>query len=105
LERLQQLPSFTITNLDYRDVKIATPINETIVYCDIPYRGTAKYVGDFNHDEFDAWFAALPCTAFLSEYNAPFQCVNDIKTRSTLSATSNSCAKIEKLYINHAFVL
>jgi site-specific DNA-adenine methylase len=101
LQQFQRLQRLTITNLDYRDVKITTPINKTIVYCDIPYRGTAKYVGDFNHAEFDAWFASLPYTAFLSEYSAPFQCVNEIKTRSTLSSINNSCAKIEKLYINH----
>ena len=100
LERLQQLPNITITNLSYNDVQITTPPHETIIYLDPPYRGTAKYIESLNYDELDAWFAGLPCIAFMSEYNAPFRCVHEIKTRSTLSPTNNNAVKIERLYIN-----
>ena len=41
---------------DYKDVKI--PIG-SLIYCDIPYKGTTQYdnkeVGKFNHDEFYSW--------------------------------------------------
>lgn len=41
---------------DYKDVKI--PIG-SLIYCDIPYKGTTQYdnkeVGKFNHDEFYNW--------------------------------------------------
>ena len=107
LERLQQLqqlqqlqPQITFSNLDYRDVVITTPQAETVVYLDPPYRGTAKYIEGLNHDNLDAYFTALPYVAFISEYTAPFKCVNEIQTRSTLSSTSNPCKKIERLYVN-----
>ena len=100
LERLESLESkITFTNLDYRDVQITTPIAETIVYCDPPYRGTAKYIEDLNYDNLDKWFLELPYLAFMSEYTAPFKSIYEIKTRSTLSA-QGSCPKIEKLYVN-----
>jgi len=98
LQRLQQ--KITFTNLDYRDVKITTPIEETIVYLDPPYRGTAKYIEGLNYDNLDKWFLELPYLAFMSEYTAPFQSIYGIETRSTLSSSSNNCKKIEKLYIN-----
>jgi site-specific DNA-adenine methylase len=104
LERLQQLqqlePNITFSNLDYRDVVITTPIAETIVYLDPPYRETAKYIEGLNHDNLDAYFQALPYMAFMSEYTTPFVCVNEIQTRSTLSSTRNACKKVERLYVN-----
>ena len=102
LERLQQLSGqITFTNLDYRDVKIITPIEEAVVYLDPPYRGTGKYIEGLCHDELDTYFRGLPCMAFMSEYTAPFTSIYQIETRSTLSSTSNVCKKIEKLYINN----
>lgn len=107
LEQLQQLtqlerlePKITFHNLDYRDVKIITPPKETIIYLDPPYRGTAKYIEGLDYAELDAFFTDLPCVAFMSEYTAPFHCVYKIKTRSTLSSSSNICHKIERLYVN-----
>ena len=100
LEQLERLPNITITNLSYNDVQITTPPHETIIYLDPPYRGAAKYIESLNHKELDAWFEGLPCIAFMSEYNAPFRCVHEIKTRSTLSATNNNALKIERLYVN-----
>jgi site-specific DNA-adenine methylase len=101
LERLQRLEhKINFTNLDYRDVQIETPINETIVYLDPPYRGTTKYITDFDYVAVDDFFNNLPFTAFMSEYSAPFESIMEIKTLSTLSATSNQCKKVEKLFIN-----
>ena len=101
LERLRQLEQqIIITNLCYKKVTVLTPADETIVYFDPPYRDTAKYIEGLCHDELDEYFGVLPYTAFMSEYNAPFLCVNEIETRSTLSATHNGCKKVEKLYIN-----
>ncbi len=41
---------------DYKDLKIPT---NSLIYCDIPYKGTTQYdnkeVGKFNHDEFYDW--------------------------------------------------
>lgn len=105
LERLERLERLTnnieFHNLSYQDVKINFPIEETIVYCDIPYRGTAKYRNaNFNHDAFDKWFEELPYLAFLSEYNAPFQSILEIPKRKLMSGGSSNYA-MEKLFINH----
>lgn len=100
LERLQQLePKITFTNLDYRDVKITTPIEETIIYLDPPYRGTAKYVEDFDYEAIDDCFRDIPYLAFMSEYSAPFDCIHEIETHSTLSQ-ANSSKRVEKLFCN-----
>ncbi len=105
LQRLQQLePKIQFTNLDYREVEITTPISETIIYCDPPYRGTTKYVTDFDYSEIDKWFAGLPYLAFMSEYNAPFERVYSIETRSTLGQKNNTKA-VENLYVNHLSIL
>lgn len=38
--------------LDYREVKIP---DRTLIYCDIPYRGTTQYGVRFDHDAFWRW--------------------------------------------------
>jgi site-specific DNA-adenine methylase len=43
MEQMEQTEQITITNLDYRDVIIDTPPEETVIYLDPPYRGTGKY--------------------------------------------------------------
>jgi site-specific DNA-adenine methylase len=100
LERLQSLDSLKgiqITNLDYRDVKIET---DSVIYCDIPYKNTAKYSnGDFNHDEFYEW-AREQKNIYISEYNMPedFKIVGERNIKSIFSATTNHKTVTEKLY-------
>ena len=58
---------------DYRNIKI--PKN-SIIYCDIPYKGSKQYSTskDFNHDEFWEWCRDMSKqghTVFISEYSAP----------------------------------
>ena len=101
LQRLERLERLQITNLDYKDIKITTPLSETIIYCDPPYRETAKYVsGDFDFEEFDRWFQALPCTGFLSEYNSPHKKIFELEKRVLLSSGGGNKKAIEKLYWN-----
>ena len=102
LEQLQQLPAFTTTNLDFRDVKIETPIDETIVYLDPPYRGTATYIEKCFFEDIDNYFRNSPYSCFMSEYDAPFKSVFEIDKKCTLSATSNSLVKKEKLFYNNS---
>jgi site-specific DNA-adenine methylase len=101
LERLKQLPAFTITNLDFRDVKIETPIDETIVYLDPPYRGTATYIEKCFFEDIDNYFRNSPYDCFMSEYDAPFKSILEIEKRCTFSSTNNSLVKIEKLFYNN----
>lgn len=100
LERLEQLEQLDAG--DYRLVKITTPPEETVIYCDPPYRGTASYVsGDFDFEEFDNWFINLPCVGFLSEYNSPHYLIGSIKKMSLLNnSKEKKTIKSENLYCN-----
>jgi len=101
LQRLERLPNFTISNLDFQDVKIQTPIEETIIYLDPPYRGTTEYKEIALVDDIDNFFRNSPFACFMSEYNAPFDSVLEIRKESLLN---NTGAKkkfiIEKLFWN-----
>lgn len=100
LERLQQLEQLELTNLSYEDVKIETPIEKTIIYCDIPYNKTAKYQsGGFNHDLFFEWVKNSKYKIYVSEYNAPMIEVKAFIHQSSLSATAIN-KTIEKLFCN-----
>jgi site-specific DNA-adenine methylase len=113
LERLQQLerlenleslqPIFTTSNLSYKEVKINTPIDETIIYLDPPYRNTEKYIEgkDFNYKELDQWFLDNKYTCFMSEYNAPHKVIFEIDKLSLMDNSQEKKKVVkEKLYIN-----
>ncbi len=101
LERLERLPAFTITNLDFQDVKIGTPIEETIIYLDPPYRGTTEYKESALVDDIDNYFKKSPYTLFMSEYNAPFDSVLEIRKESLLNSNLKERKYvIEKLFWN-----
>lgn len=101
LKRLQPLNNLTLTTLDYKEVKIKTPIDETIIYLDPPYRGTAKYIEGVSHDEIDDYFKSSPYTCFMSEYKAPFKSILKIKKAQLLDNTKEKKTyALEQLYIN-----
>ena len=83
LQRLQSLKSFeslnnlNFTNKDYREIEIK---NNSVVYCDIPYKGTEQYLIDgkkhsFDHEAFYTWILELAkrddVKIFISEYTMP----------------------------------
>jgi site-specific DNA-adenine methylase len=103
LQELQRLPTFTISNLDFADVKITTPVDETIIYLDPPYRNTAEYKEKFNYEKVDEFFKNSPYTCFMSEYNAPFNSILEIRKESLLNNKNSLKEKkfiIEKLFWN-----
>jgi site-specific DNA-adenine methylase len=101
LERLERLPAFSISNLDFQEVKIETPVAETIIYLDPPYRGTYGYLEGVLHSEIDSYFLNSPYSCFMSEYNAPFDSVLEIKKESLLNNTkAEKKVVIEKLFYN-----
>ena len=90
---------------DYRDLEIPT---NSLIYCDPPYRGVRKYVGNVKFDSDVFWevcrnWSKQGHIVFVSEYVAPsdFECVwskeisasanNSIKTGQGLKA-------VEKLF-------
>ncbi|HQM83896.1 MAG TPA: DNA adenine methylase [bacterium] len=100
LQQLQQLDRLEITCLSYENVEI----KEGVVYCDIPYKNTAKYQSgkDFDYEKFYNWALNMKNPVFISEYSMPddFQCVAEFEHRSTLSAINKSKRTIEKLFWN-----
>lgn len=99
LQNLQNLQNLQITNLSYEKVNILG--DRPVIYCDIPYGGTATYKeSEFSHDRFYEWAAQTPHPVYISEYNAPFQEVDAFRHRSSLSATNNKKKTIEKIFWN-----
>jgi DNA adenine methylase len=87
---------------DYKDLKIP---NKSLIYCDPPYEGTAKYSTSksFNHNEFWRWCRDKKSdghTVFVSEYNAPddFECVKEIELICNIDARIKATKRIERLF-------
>lgn len=78
--------------------------NNSIIYCDPPYYGTAEYKGadNFNHVEFWEWCRTMVKeghSVFVSEYNAPedFVCILSIILKQSLGSNKKST---EKLFVH-----
>lgn len=78
LERMQGIEGMKIdshflefSQSDYKDFKISTPIEETIIYCDPPYMNTSGYQNDFDSLEFFEWAKKHDYGIFISEYSNP----------------------------------
>jgi len=100
LERLQQLERLTISSGSYDQVIIKP---NSVVYCDIPYDGTADYGNSFDRKAFLDWAANAAFPVFISEYNVSdsrFKLFYSIEKKSLLQADGNSDSKQEKLYWN-----
>ena len=100
LEHLQHLEHLEVSNLSYEEVIIDTPINETVIYCDPPYKGTRKYQKDISHNDFLDFVKSSPYKIYVSSYDFDLPCVFSMQHRSTLSAINNSKKVLENLYCN-----
>ena len=83
-------------------------INNCVIYCDPPYRGTTKYkTEEFPYEEFYQWCRDMSenNTVLISEYNMPndFTCIWQKETKvnfdSNRTSNDNKNKRIEKLYI------
>ena len=104
LESLESLESLEISIQDYRDVKIKP---SSVIYCDIPYKGTEGYCGNkkgesgFDHDSFYDWCCEQEELVMVSEYGMPsdrFTCVWQTAHTQSLCATKKS-AVTERLFV------
>ena len=103
LERLERLQQLEFTSLDYRQVKIKP---NSVIYCDIPYRGTGVYKGveNFDHNAFYEWASNQSEPVFISEYDLP----DDrffllLKKSAVVKMSPQGCTStVEKLYGNKA---
>lgn len=106
LERLQSLESLEsqplqATRGDYRKIEVRPG---DIIYCDPPYKGTAKYQkGGFDHEAFYDWVEQQTVPVYISEFDMPrdrFMCVWEKATPSRLAAKgSQSDAAVERLFV------
>jgi len=103
LERVQQLlniQQLKLINGSYLDIKITTPVDETIIYFDPPYKGTKKYENDIDHNALKKYIQDSEYTIYVSGYDNVYDLkeVFSLKHRSSLSATNNSKDVIERLF-------
>ena len=90
LEQLEQLDLITCTNLDYAEVKISTPPQDTIIYADPPYKNTSEYKlcgNSFDYERFYQWCidkAKQGYYVFISEYNMPQDRFKEVWSKDTL---------------------
>jgi hypothetical protein len=107
LERLQQLERLEHIHFYSGDYK-SVPIKEnSVIYCDIPYRATAEYDSNnkFSHKEFYEWAYNQSNPVFISEYTLPdsrFKCIANFQKRSLLSPDKSAGNKTEKVFVNQA---
>lgn len=102
LQQLERLERLGIQNKSFDEVRIKTPIDETIIYLDPPYKGTASYSEneDGLHVKIDEYIRKSPCKIYISSYEwVGLHEVKKFSHRSTLSATANNKV-VEKLFCN-----
>lgn len=103
LERLQSIDRLNLTfnNLDYRKVEIP---EGSVVYCDIPYKGTTEYtIESFNYDEFYKWCEdhKNKYKIYVSSYEMPEDKFEEVWSIDKTCTMSSITAKktTEKIFI------
>jgi len=93
-------------NVSYLDLPIP---DGSIIYCDPPYKGTAKYkaVDEFDHEVFFDWCrmkVKKGYEVFVSEYNAPKDFVSVWKKEITSSLGKDTGSKkgVERLFVHES---
>ncbi len=103
LRQAEKIKHIDFYNLSYEDVDIP---QESIIYCDIPYRDTLSYkdAKNFNYDKFYQWCIDKHNEGhkiFISEYNMPdkFKCIWLKEVKMKMDVKTNSSNRVEKLFI------
>ena len=90
----------TIGSVDFEEVEIP---NDSVVYCDPPYRGFLPYskAKDFNHERFCEWALRQTVPVFVSEYAMPedFVEVAAWAKRCTMKGAEHALRTTEKLFV------
>lgn len=101
LGQLDWTSGVTLLSMQYDEVEIP---DGSIVYCDIPYRGTKQYETskDFDYDAFYEWcrWNKDRLQIFVSEYAMPddFTCIWEKKVTTALNQT-NTYKPTERLFV------
>ena len=90
----------TIGSVDFAEVEIP---NDSVIYCDPPYRGKSSYSKEkhFEHDRFCEWALRQTVPVFVSEYEMPEEFVEVAAWQKccNMKPTSNSIRTTEKLFV------
>lgn len=72
----------------------------SLIYCDIPYRNTDGYLNEFDYEKFYDWCRNQKELVIISEYSMPddFICIKEIKHTSSLSQVATNKV-VEKVFI------
>jgi DNA adenine methylase len=94
------LQGVKFVNANYLDLEIP---DNSMIYCDPPYKETTSYRDGFDHTKFWDWCRKKVKeghTLFVSEYTAPkdFECVWQGKITSSLTKNTGANMGIEKLF-------
>lgn len=99
--QIDKIQDVVFISCDYRDLLFP---DNSIIYCDIPYKGTKQYSTskNFNHSDFWQWVRDISVKGhevFVSEYDAPedFVCVWDGLINSYMKP-SRAMTVTERLY-------
>lgn len=106
LERLQSLErhELPVMNPFVRDYQ-KVPIPEgAVVYCDPPYKGTEKYLVDFDHEAFYHWALTRDYPVFISEYAMPDE-FTPIAIKQKTCSMNDSATNIvaEKIFVQRRY--
>ena len=98
LQSLQRLQSLEKFQGSYEDVKIK---ENSVIYCDIPYKGTDEYIGGFDHERFYKWARNQKELVLISEYSMPgdFICIARIEKSKLFKVCGNGKKVLEGLFI------
>lgn len=103
---IKQAPSLKGIEFNCCDFRQIQYIENFVIYCDIPYKGTTKYsVDEFPYEEFYEWCRKMSKNniVIISEYNMPndFECIWEKKVKvsvdSNKKSNDNKNDRIERL--------
>ena len=102
LERLQQVErseQLEIQNKSFENVKIDTPMEETIIYLDPPYKNTSKYQIEIDHEFLNEYIKNSKYKIYISSYQSKFFEIESFIKTCVMSQKYNNKV-IEKLFCN-----
>ena len=101
LKQKPLLQSVWLEHCSYSELSIP---DNSIIYCDSPYKGTTGYKDEFDHDHYFDWCREMTKKGhqvFISEYNAPddFKCIWQQELSVSVARSGKQKTAIEKLFI------
>lgn len=101
MEQLPQLLDVCFIPSPYDELFIP---DQSIIYCDPPYKGTTGYKDKFNHDKFYQWCREMANDnqLFISEYTAPDDFISVWSKTVNVHLSTKCNNNIEQLFIHES---